>query len=371
MSLCLALGRGALAVGVTLALVGSTAAPAAADSVRDRQWHLSALKVDEAHTITRGTGVTVGLIDTGVDAKHRDLAGAVLKGKDFVDSGGDGRRDLEGHGTSMAGLIVGRGHDGDDGVLGIAPGAKVLPLSITLGFFGSSDEAAQAVGYAADHGARVINMSISVADDAPLHDAIRAARARDIVVVAGAGNEGDLGDDFPGKYPEVLTVGAVDRKGRIADFSITGPQVDLTAPGVDIASLDIRGSGYHLASGTSDATAIVSGAAALIRAKYPELSAAEVVHRLTATATDAGKPGRDDTYGYGRLNLLKALTADVPAAAPSPSAGGGAQAASPRAADADAGPRRVSPLLVGGVAVAGVLVLGGLVVGFMVLRRRS
>jgi len=364
------LGRGAFAVAAALSLIWSAAAPAAADSVRNRQWHLSTLKVAEAHKISKGAGVTVGLIDTGVDAKHRDLAGAILKGKDLVDSKGDGRKDLNGHGTAMAGLIAGRGHGDASGILGVAPGAKILPLSITLGFFGSSAETSEAINVAADNGARVINMSISVGDDPPLREAIRAAQARDIVVVAGAGNKGALGDAFPGKYPEVLTVGAVDRRGRIAEVSLTGPQVDLTAPGVEIYSTGIYGSGYRYGTGSSDATAIVSGAAALVRAKYPELSAAEVVHRLTATATDAGEPGRDDTYGYGRLNLLRALTADVPPATPAASAEPSDGSPAPAAGDSDAGPRRTSPVVVAGIAAFGVLVVGGVVVGLMVVFRR-
>ncbi|UQU63434.1 type VII secretion-associated serine protease mycosin [Couchioplanes caeruleus] len=357
-------------MAAVLCLIGSSAAPAAADPVRDRQWYLSALKVSEVHKTTRGAGVTIALIDSGVDAKHRDLAAAVVRGKDFVNGKGDGRTDLNGHGTAMAGIIAGRGHGEGSGILGIAPAAKILPLSTTSDFFANSDEVRNALDFAADHGARVINMSFGSGDDVTLHDAIRAAQARDIVLVASSGNKGDADEGYPGKYPEVLTVGAVGRDGGIADLSVTGPQVDLTAPGVDIATTSIYKQGYSSGSGTSQATAIVSGAAALVRAKYPDLSAAEVVHRLTATATDAGKPGRDDTYGYGRLDLLKALTADVPAAAPAVSAGASDDGASLRASDSGPGPRRVSPLLVGGLAIAGVLLIGGLVVGLLVVVRR-
>ncbi|MEV4707918.1 type VII secretion-associated serine protease mycosin [Actinoplanes sp. NPDC049316] len=356
-----------------LALLFGSAGPARADSVRDREWHLTALKVEQVHRVTRGAGVTVAVIDTGVDASHRDLAGAVLPGIDLLpDPIGDGRDDVDGHGTSMAGLIAARGHGSGDGVLGIAPAAKILPIRAGIGGYATSGYMTEAIAFAKKKGAGVVNMSFGTTDDAPLREAVHAAREADMVLVASAGNKGAAGENYPGMYPEVLAVGATDERGNIGTISVTGPHVDLTAPGVDIAGIDIHGSGYHVASGTSDATAIVSGAAALIRAKYPELSAAEVVHRLTATATDAGKPGRDDTYGYGRLNLLKALTADVPAAAPSPSAGSSADAAPPRAADADAEPRRISPLLVGGVAAGGVLLLGGLVIGLMVaLRRRQ
>lgn len=160
-------------------------------------------------------------------------------------------------------------------------------------------------------------------------------------------------------------MGATDRTGNVAGFSETGPQVDLTAPGADIVSTGIYESGYHEGSGTSEATAVVSGAAALIRAKFPQLSAVEVVHRLTATATDAGAPGRDDSYGYGRLNLLKALTADVP---PLPEAS--PSTVGKQTDEAGSEPvKRVSPLVFAGGAAVVVLLIGGLVVGLMLKRR--
>jgi subtilisin family serine protease len=113
-------------------------------------------------------------------------------------------------------------------------------------------------------------------------------------------------------YPGVLAVGATDEKGQHADISVTGRGIVLSAPGVNIHSTSLGGR-YQVATGTSDATAIVSGAVALIRSRFPDLPAAEVVHRLTATATDKGAPGWDEQYGYGVLNLVAALTADVPA----------------------------------------------------------
>ena len=371
MTRSIGLRRTAAAAAAMSALLASTPAAAIADSVRDRQWHLSALKLDQVHEVTRGKGVTVALIDTGVKAQHRDLTGAIEPGIDvFPEASGDGRKDSDGHGTQMAGIIAARGHDQTSGVLGIAPAAKVLPIRAPIQGYASVGYMREAIAFAKERGAGVINMSFGGSDDAPLRDAIRSAQAADIVLVAASGNRGAVGENFPGKYLEVLTVGATDRSGEIADLSVTGPQVDLTAPGVDIATTGIYGSGYYSGSGTSEATAVVSGAAALVRAKYPDLSAAEVVHRLTATATDAGKPGRDDTYGHGRLNLLKALTADVPPAAPAASVGASAGVVPPAAADSEVAPRRTSSLVVAGVAAFGVLVVGGLVVGLMVLVRR-
>ncbi|MFI7597470.1 type VII secretion-associated serine protease mycosin [Actinoplanes sp. NPDC049681] len=350
-------------------LVGSTATPAAADSIRDRQWYLKALEVSRAHGLSEGRGVTVAVIDTGVDVRHRDLAGAVLPGLDvYPNAKGDGREDLAGHGTEMAGIIAARGHSTSDGVLGIAPAAKILPIRAPIDGYASSGYMREAVAFAKKRGAGVINMSFGTSDDVPLRDAIRAAQAADIVLVAASGNKDAAGDDYPGKYPEVLTVGATDRNGKVAEFSVTGSQVDITAPGVDIATTGIYESGYQLGSGTSQAAALVSGAAALMRAKYPDLSAAEVVHRLTATATDAGAPGRDDSYGYGRLNLLKALTADVPPlATASPSTDRHPAPAKPAAAEQT---RRTSPLVFAAGAAVVVLLIGGLVVGLMLRRQR-
>ncbi|AGL15219.1 type VII secretion-associated serine protease mycosin [Actinoplanes sp. N902-109] len=365
----------ARAFRVVMALVAATvavawtAAPAAADSVRDKQWHLDALDIGKAHRITRGAGVTVALIDTGVAAEHRDLAASVRPGIDLLPRPlGDGRQDIAGHGTQMAGVIAGRGHGSGDGVLGIAPQADILPIRAPTNATTTHDYMTRAVAFAREQGADVINMSFGGSDDAILHDAIRSAQAADIVLVASSGNIGGRGGDFPGGYPEVLTVGALDRDGAIADFSVTGPQVDLTAPGVDIVTTGISGSTYYRGSGTSEACAIVSGAAALVRARFPDLSAAEVVHRLTATATDAGPRGRDDSYGYGRLDLVQALTAEVPAVATAPDQPSDAPAAA--APQQRALPERVSPLVVTGIAAAGVLVVGGVLVAVL-LRRRS
>lgn len=152
------------------------------------------------HELTRGAGVTVALIDTGVDAKHPDLAGAVLPGVNLLPRAtDDGRKDLEGHGTTMAGIIAARGRGRENGVLGIAPAAKILPITGAIDGFGTSDFMTEAVAFAKERGARVINMSFSAGDDRVLHDAIRAAQAADMVLVAGAGNRSDVGNGFPGK----------------------------------------------------------------------------------------------------------------------------------------------------------------------------
>ncbi len=369
--------RAVLAVVIAAGTVVFCSPAAFADSIRDRQWYLSTLDIARVHQLSQGAGVTVGLIDTGVDAKHPDLAGAVLPGLDLHDykaGDGTGRNDVLGHGTEMAGIIAGRGHgDGHaDGILGIAPEAKILPVRVIDNGFLGSGYIGKAIDYAVAHHVGVMNMSFSGDDDTPIRDAIKKAQAADIVLVAGSGNRNQASSGpFPGAFPEVLSVGAVDQTGKIWADSITGPQLDIVAPGVNMASTGIVSTGYSLTTGTSDATAIVSGAAALIRAKYPNLSAAEVMHRLTATATDAGAPGRDDTYGYGRLNLIKALTADVPPATPSTTPSSGTAPAT--AARTDVTSRSSTNLAMTTIVIGGVLIFGTLISGALVVlvRRRK
>ncbi len=366
--------RAVLAAFVVSTVVTFYSPAAFADSIRDRQWYLSTLDITEVHQLSQGAGITVAVIDTGVDAKQPDLVNAVLPGIDLYayKSGDDtGRADVIGHGTAMAGLIAGRGHgDGHgDGILGIAPAAKILPVQVISDSYQSSSGIGKAIDYAVAHHVSVINMSFSGGDDTPISDAIKKAQAADIVLVAGSGNRDTASSGpYPGAYPQVLTVGAVDHTGNIWSQSITGPQVDIVAPGVDIASTGISSTGYSLSTGTSDASAIVSGAAALIRAKYPNLSAAEVVHRITATATDAGPPGRDDTYGYGRLNLITALTANVPASTLSTPDGSTAPAAASHTQVTNRNSTTLAVTTIAGVLIFGTLITGALV--FLVRRRK-
>jgi type VII secretion-associated serine protease mycosin len=354
---------------MALVVAALPSSPAFADSVRDKQWYLHDLNIAQVHRMTEGAGVTVGLIDTGVNATQQDLRGAILAGVDVgPGASGDGRRDSDGHGTEMAGVIAARGHGSEDGVLGIAPEAKILPIGSPINTLATTDFMTDAIDFAVAHHVGVINMSFAFDGDETLQAAIRKAAAADIVLVAGAGNKGESGE-YPGRYPEVLAVGAYGRDGKIAPFSVTGAQVDLAAPGVDIVTTSNRSADdYYEGQGTSEATAVVSGAAALVRAKFPDLSAAEVVHRLTATADDAGAKGRDDSYGYGRLDIVKALTAEV-APLPSSSAATGTSAApQPTAADSADLPTAKSPLLLVGILV-GLLVVIGLVV--VATRRRA
>jgi type VII secretion-associated serine protease mycosin len=351
------------------------APPAVADSIRDRQWHLKYLNVAEAQQLSQGDGVVVAVVDSGVNGSHPDLAGNVLPGMDVSGVGApNALEDVAGHGTSMAGLIVGHGHGGGDGVLGIAPRAKVLSVRDSHDKGPTPDTIAAGINAAMNSGAKVISISQGGSDVPALRGAVESALAADIVVVAAIGNKPDDAlPAFPAAYDGVVAVGAVDQDGNSAAVSVTGSQMVVSAPGVRIVSSDKVG--YEVADGTSDATAIVAGAAALVRSRYPNLKAPEVIHRLTATATDKGPPGRDSQYGFGVLNIVDALKANVPPLTPSasPTRAGAGTTTQPATGGSNAAPPSKNsgssaPIVVLGVVV--VVLAGAGVFGWMFLRRR-
>ncbi|MGC5344933.1 type VII secretion-associated serine protease mycosin [Streptomyces sp. AM 4-1-1] len=298
-----------------------------ADTNRAQQWGLEALHTDQAWRTTKGKGVTVAVLDTGVDGSHPDLAGQVLPGKDLIGFGAArGDRSWARHGTAMAGIIAGHGHGTGhaDGVLGIAPEATVLPVRVILE---STDTArakaresrgtalADGIRWAADHGADVINLSLgddseSAHPDRSEDAAVQYALAKGAVVVASAGNSGDKGDhiSYPAAYPGVIAVAAVDRYGGHADFSTRGWYATVSAPGVDIIIAD-PDRDYYEGWGTSAASAFVSGAAALVRAAHPDLTPAQVKRLLADTARSAPGDGRDDATGYGIVDPAAAIEA--------------------------------------------------------------
>ncbi|GIF24461.1 type VII secretion-associated serine protease mycosin [Actinoplanes tereljensis] len=356
--------------------------PAYADTIRDKQeWYLRSVNALQAHSITTGAGVTVAVIDTGT-YPHPDLRNNLLKGDDESSArAGDGQTDRQGHGTRMAALIAGHGR-GSSGIQGLAPAAKILPIRVAeKAETKNSEVVARGVDFAIQNGASVINISMGGGPDFDLDDAIGRAIEHNIVVVASVGNTPrDFLINYPAANDGVVAVGATGRDGKHASVSVKDAKVQLCAPGVDIISA-VPKDGYSLGTGTSDSTAIVSGAAALVRAKFPELSAKDVINRLTATADDIGAPGRDSECGFGRLNVFKALTADVPpleAATPSaaPSAAATTTVAAPAAttpsAQAEAEPEPASsstPLVLG--VLAGLVVAGGLVAMLVIRRRRN
>ncbi|MER7005511.1 S8 family serine peptidase [Dactylosporangium sp. NPDC000555] len=318
-----------VALAAALAMMAATpmvAAPAAsAQTMRDRQWYLTTLDVAAAQKITQGEGVIVAVLDSGI-GEHPDLDGQALAGISYL-SDDNSMADDSGHGSGMAGLIVAKGGDADH-LLGIAPQAKVISVRTMTGSApGTWTYIPETIRWAVDHGAKVINISGGGRVEAGGRWAVQYALDHDVLVVASTGDA----KEFPGRtavlepasFPGVLAVTAVDRDGKVWDGALHGPQTVLAAPGVDIPMVSAAGGGrvvgyYESTNGTGNAAAIVSGAAALIRAKYPQLPVKDVVQRLIATADDAGAPGRDPEYGYGRLNLVKALTADVAPVAANP-----------------------------------------------------
>ncbi|MFI9830084.1 type VII secretion-associated serine protease mycosin [Streptomyces sp. NPDC051913] len=312
-------------LAASLALVPATTAHA--DGIRAKQWALEAMHTQEAWQTTKGKGVTVAVLDTGVEDDHPDLVGNVLEGKDMVGFGADrGDRAWARHGTAMAGIIAGHGHGyaNGDGVMGIAPEAKILPVRVILEDGDSArgkarntrgNALAEGIRWAADHGADVINLSLG--DDSksahpePAEDeAVQYALKKGVTVVASAGNGGEKGDhiSYPAAYPGVIAATAVDRYGTRASFSTRRWYATVAAPGDDVVIADPDHK-YYEGWGTSAAAAFVSGAVALVKAAHPGLTPAQVKKLLEDTARDAPVGGRDDSRGYGFVDPAAALKA--------------------------------------------------------------
>jgi type VII secretion-associated serine protease mycosin len=307
----------ALVVLVTVvAVVFGTPGTSAADDIRDAQWQLGALGAETAWSESAGAGVIVAVVDSGVDGTHPDLVGQVLPGVDLVDGSTDGRVDPVGHGTSVAALIAGRADDAN-GVVGLAHRAKILPVRV-LDQDNRYDDAlvvARGVQWAVDHGAQVINLSLGGANYSPaLADALDYAFARDVVVVACTGNVlpgGPTDVWYPAREPGVVAVAGLARGDDVLwTNSITGRPTVLVAPAADLRSARPAG-GHWRVQGTSFAAPLVSATAALVRAKWPRMSAANVVQRLTSTARDLGPAGRDERFGFGAVDPVAALRANV------------------------------------------------------------
>jgi type VII secretion-associated serine protease mycosin len=314
-------------MGVLLALAASIVlvpAAAVADPVRDDEYWLDEYGIRAAWSTTQGAGVTIAVIDTGVDGSVAELQGVVVGGADFSGLGSSNGQQPVGsdgseHGTMVASLAAGRGTGGANGVIGSAPAASILAISIGFGegTTSSDDQIAAAVRFAVDNGADIINMSLTrntLEWPESWDDAFLYAMENDVIVVAAAGNRGSGTTEVgaPATMPGVLTVAGVDRNGEASfDASSQGITIGVAAPSEELVGV-VPGGGYVRWSGTSGATPIVAGIVALVRAAHPQLDAENVINRIVSTARDSGVPGADAIYGFGLVDAAAAVNADVP-----------------------------------------------------------
>jgi subtilisin family serine protease len=347
-------GRRSAAVLAVAALAGLSApmlgaAPARADIVRSTQsWVLSELNLPAAWPVSQGKGIVVAVIDSGVNPAVSDLTGSVTTGPDFT--GVDTPQSSPNwgvHGTWMASLIAGHGHDGGgSGIIGSAPQSTVLSIRVITD---TSDpnyrryeaqsagrgqrELAAAITYAVNHRAQVISMSIGYSlQSRPVRAALQYAYDHNVVVVASAGNSGDAAGaagtghapySFPADYPGVLAVAAVNNSGQVSSFSSENLSVQVAAPGVRVPAQGRDGQ-YWYVSGTSPACALTAGVVALIKARYPALTDSQVISAITSSTARRTRPPRgwNDQIGFGVVDAAAALTAAGHfAAAPRPGTG--------------------------------------------------
>jgi type VII secretion-associated serine protease mycosin len=313
----------AASIVVAPAIAAAPAQSASADPVRDREYWLSDYGIEQAWNTTKGAGVTVAVIDTGVDGSVPELQGAVVGGTDFSGKGSaNGETPIDddsSHGTLVASLLAGRGTGPDSGVMGVAPEAKILSISVGFGTTAvdPDDQIAKAVVWAVDHGAKVINMSLTRNTlDWPVSwdKAFLYAMQHNVVIVAAAGNRGSGTDEVgaPATMPGVLAVAGVDQSGNASyDASSQGITIGVAAPSEGLVGVAPNGE-YLLWQGTSGATPIVAGVATLVIASHPGISADDVINRLITTATPKGTPSPGPIYGHGLVNAEAAVTASVP-----------------------------------------------------------
>jgi subtilisin family serine protease len=313
------LRRGIAAALLAATLVVCSAVPAHADSIRDLEYWLSDYGFTQAWNTTKGAGVVVAVVDTGIGFAP-DINDAVIGGADFSGIGSpDGRTpvgDTPQHGTLVASLLAGRGTGATSGVIGTAPQASLLSASVGLGVdspVSADDQIARAVRWSVDNGARVINMSLtrnSLEWPTSWDDAFSYAFSHDVVIVAATGNRGAGTTEVgaPATIPGVLTVAGLDQRGVASESaSSQGITIAVAAPGEGLVGANPSG-GYLSWSGSSGSAPIVSGLVALVRAAHPELDAANVIQRVIATATPVGSVP-SPLYGYGKINAAAAVSA--------------------------------------------------------------
>lgn len=311
-------------VGTPCPALGADCALAKPPQRLDQQepWAQQALGINQVTPFADGHGITVAVLDSGVDSTHPQLNGHVLAGANYL-RGGSASTDCRGHGTAVASLIAAQPAP-DSPLRGLAPGVTILPVTVSerelidgaaTGATATPAQLAAAIDWAVDHRADVLNLSLAVTQDSrTVRRAIQRAVRRDVVVVAAAGNGHDDGNPtpYPAAYPGVLGVGAVGASGLRESYSPTGPYVDVVAPGGQVTTA--WPGGYAVDSGTSYAAPYVAATAALVRQRWPRLTAAQVVARIVGTADPAA--GDPNGYGAGLLNPYRAVTEPTVGGAP-------------------------------------------------------
>ncbi|MFM9607676.1 type VII secretion-associated serine protease mycosin [Streptomyces niveiscabiei] len=315
--------RMAAATALGLLLVGAAGAPAVgAGSTREKQWFLDGMQAETMWKTSTGKGITVAVIDTGVDPTNPDLVGRILSGKDFAtNESGDEHTDYEGHGTGMAGLIAGTGaYDGGNGAFGLAPGTKILPIrmpntakaaNLAEGEKIFNDALAPAIRYAADEGAKVINISMAMSQSSPqVAESVKYALQKGSLIFAGVGNDGENGNPvmYPAATPGVVGVAAVGKNlGRTGESEF-GPQVDMAAPGEDMVHACGGKTGLCVGHGTSAASALASASAALIWSVHPTWTNNQIL-RVMLNTIGAPVDGAkwNNAIGYGIVRPRIAL----------------------------------------------------------------
>lgn len=297
------------------------------------EWWLADWQVpQQVWPLTEGAGVTVGVVDTGVQASVPDLRGVVLPGGDMLGDPGDGETDFDaqtdGHGTAVAVLIAGQGYG--TGTVGLAPAARILPVhAATPGAAGDANIMAAGIEFAVDHGAQVINVSLGLrapsasSCDPVLQDAVSYALTHNVVVVAAAGDTdvSGTGPFEPASCAGVLAVGAVGPNGTLWPYSTRQPYVSVAAPGDHVDDVGRDGRYTVAGAGTSASAPLAAATAALIRSRYPSMPWYQVDQRLTGTAVPVGTAVPAAGYGYGIIDPAKAVNAasyPVSSSAPDP-----------------------------------------------------
>ncbi|HBI04432.1 MAG TPA: peptidase S8 [Paenibacillaceae bacterium] len=271
------------------------------------QWNMPIIDMEKAWDISKGKEtIKVAVIDTGVELNHPEFKGKLTSGYNVL-SGSSNANDDNGHGTHVTGIIAAHINN-KEGIAGMTWYNPVIPIKgIGADGSGSSFDIAKGIKWATDHGAKVINLSVGNYNPSEvLHDAIKYAYTKDVVMIAATGNDDTSQPSYPASYPEVIGVSAVDGNKKRASFSNYGSSVDVVAPGVDIPST-YTNQEYAQLSGTSMACPHVTGLATLIRSVNPSLKNEQVMSIIKYSSQDLGTAGRDDYYGYGLINVSKAL----------------------------------------------------------------